>query len=114
MVLGPFHIGDGNHYGRILNLHGTIALESNDVVWNIVTGDTAEEAATRARRAIERSIDGYGTSTYVQASGTWTAGRSHVAYPRTRALWCCLWLYSEGTWAWETANITMTSSAQWR
>ena len=114
VLLGPFHLGRLDAKGRVLNLHGTIAAGSDDVTWRIVTGDTAEDAADKGRAAIEESLVGQDISAYVASEGTWTSGRNHMAYPRTPAMWCCLWLYSVGTWAYEEVLLTATLSGEWR
>jgi len=114
LLLGPFYLGQENSYGRILNLQGNMAAGSADVTWRIVTGDTAEEAAANGKTAIEAAVAGSSYSSYVKASGTWSAGRSHMSYPRTRAIWCCLWLSSAGEWAYEAVAMTRTLSGTWR
>jgi len=115
VLLGPFWLGTANAYGRVANLHGTIATGSADVTWRIVTGDTAEEAAANGKTAITSDLAGTRTyEDYVKASGTFVAGRNHTAYPRTRAMWCCLWLRSEGTWAYEHIALTAMLSGGWR
>ena len=114
LLLGPFHLGQENSYGRILNLQGNIASGSADVTWRVITGDTAEEAAANGKAAIEAAVAGSDYSSYVKASGTWSAGRSHMAYPRTRAMWCCLWLSAASDWAYETVAMTASPSGKWR
>jgi len=115
VLLGPFQLGQSNAYGRVHNLHGTIATSSADVTWRIVTGDTAEEAAANGKAAITSDLAGTRTyEDYVKASGTFVAGRSHMAYPRTRSIWCCRWLRSEGTWAYEAVAMTAMLSGGWR
>ena len=114
VVIGPFQLGDGAKYGRVLNLQGNIAASSADVTWRLVLGDTAEDAAANAKAAITLALAAGDYSSYVASSGTWSAGRAHMTYPRNRALWCCLWLYSAGAWAFETATMTATVSGQWR
>jgi len=114
VLLGPLHIGTVRSYGRVLNLHGTTAASSADVAWRIVTGDTAEAAAANGKAAITAALAGSSYSSYVSHSGTWTAGRSHMAYPRTRAVWLVLWLSSTGTWAYEDVAMTATMSGTWR
>lgn len=114
VLFGPFQLGEGNKYGRILNLHGNIAADSDNVTWHVVLGDTAEEAAANGKAAITAALAGTSYASYVASSGTFTAGRSHMAYPRSWGLWCCIWLSSAGDWAWETATITATLSGDWR
>jgi hypothetical protein len=114
VLLGPFQLGEAHAYGRVLNLQGNIAAGSDDVTWRLVAGDTAEEAAANGKAAIEAELAGNDYSDYVEAEGTWSAGRAHITYPRTRAIWCCLWLHSEGDWAYENAAMTVTPSGRWR
>ena len=114
VLLGAFQIGQGHSFGRVLNIHGNIATGSADVAWHLVTGDTAEEAAANGKLAIEAYVAGNSYSSYVSAEGTWTAGLAHMAYPRTRAIWCVLWLSSEGTWAYENAALNTTVSGRWK
>jgi hypothetical protein len=113
VLFGPFPLGNQDAYGRIINIHGNIAADSDDVTWALVTGDTAEEAADNGRLAIEAALDGTSYSTYVAATGNWVAGRNHMAYPRTMALWCCVWLSCSGDWAFETASLTAAASGKW-
>jgi hypothetical protein len=92
-----------------------MATSSVDVTWRIVTADTAEEAAADGKAAIEAAVAGSDYSSYVKASGTWSAGRSHFAYPRTRALFVVLWLSaSSGDWAYEAVALTRQQSGRWR
>jgi len=114
VLFGPFPLGNQDAYGRILNIQGNIAADSDDVTWALVTGATAEEAADNGRLAIEAALAGTSYSTYVAATGSWVAGRNHMAYPRTMALWCCVWLSCAGDWAFETASLTATASGDWR
>ena len=79
-----------------------------------MTGDTAEAAAANGKAAITASLAGNSFSTYVSADGTWSAGRSNLAYPRTRAVFLVLWLASAGSWAYESASIEATLSGRWR
>ena len=114
VLLGPFALGRPNAKGRVLNLHGITATGSADVLWRIVTGDTAEEAAANGKAGIVADLAGTSYATYVASEGTWTAGRSHMAYPRIPAVWCCLWLHSHGSWAFEEIILTATLSGVWR
>ncbi len=114
VLLGPFQIGQGHSFGRVLNIHGNMASGSANVTWRLVTGDTAEDAAANGKLAIEASLAAGDFSSYVSASGTWGAGLSHMAYPRTRAIWCVIWLSSAGTWAYEAASLNTTVSGRWK
>ena len=113
LLVGPFYLGQENSFGRILNLHGNMAMGSADVTWRIVTADTAEEAAANGKLAIEAAVAEGDYSSYVKASGAWTAGRSHLAYPRVRAIWCCIWLSAESDWAFEAVAMTRSMSGRW-
>jgi hypothetical protein len=102
VVFGPFRLGIKGHYGRMINLHASLAAGSGRVNWRILTGDTAEEAAANAKTAIESFRSGASYSSLVKQSGNWTAGRSIMVYPRVRGIWCCLWLQSTDKWAFES------------
>ena len=114
VLIGPFRLGQGSNYGRVLNLHGNIAASSDSVTWRIVTGDTAEAAAADGKSAIDAAVAGTSYSSYFTHSGTWGAGRAHMAYPRDRAIWCCLWIHGTGDWAFEQATMTAMISGVWR
>lgn len=114
VLIGPFRLGQSNGFGQVVNLHGNIAAGSADVAWRIVAGDTAEEVADDGKAAIEAALAGESYDGYVESSGTWSAGRSHMAYPRTRAVWCGLWLHSKGSWAFEEILLTAFVSGRWR
>jgi hypothetical protein len=113
VVLGPFQLGTPGAYGRVLNLQGTMATSSGTVTWRLVTGDTAEDAAANAKAAIIAHLAGGSYGSYVASSGTWAAGRNHVTYPRTRAIWCCLWLSAASSWAFEEVIMTAVLSGRW-
>jgi hypothetical protein len=114
ILCGPFHVGQDNYFGRIQHLHGSVAHGSTDVTWRIITGDSAEEAANNGKLAIEAEVAGTDYEQYVKSSGTWIAGRAHMAYPRTRGIFAVLWLSSTGDWAWEAAALGVTRSGKWR
>ena len=113
-LIGPFRLGQPNSFGRVLNIQGNIATGSADVSWRLVTNDTAEKAASDGKAAIEAAVAGSSYSVYVDAEGSWSAGRSNMDYPRTRAVFCCLWLHSTGVWAYETSSLVATLSGKWR
>jgi len=114
VLIGPIRVGQSDMYGRILDIHGNIADGSANVTWSIITGITAEDAAKNGRLAINAALNNSNFGSYVSATGTWSAGRSHRAYPRTRALWFCLWLRSSGVWAYEMVKTTRIISGKWR
>jgi len=114
VLLGPFRLGQPRSFGRVLNLQGNIAADSDDVTWRIVTGDTAEGAAANGKAAIVAALAGTSYASYVSSSGTWSAGRAHIVYPRNRAIWCCVWLSCDGDWAYEASSMTAIVSGDWR
>ena len=114
VLIGPFRLGQVASFGRVLSLHGVIATGSDDVAWRLVTGDTAEAAAANGKAAIVAALAAGDYSSYVASEGTWSAGRAHAAYPKNRAVWCCLWLHSEGDWAYEAAILIAKVSGKWR
>lgn len=114
VLLGPFLLGQNGGFGRVVKIEGTVAQSSANVLWSLVTADSAEEAAANGKLAIQTSLQAGDASGYVQGSGTWTAGHNHAAYPRTRAVAAVLWLRSTGTWAFESASMTAIASGRWR
>jgi len=114
LVIGPLRVGMQNKFGHIVNLHGMIAASSGTVTWRIVTGDTAEAAADNAKLAIEAFQAGNDYSSYVHSSGDWTAGRANMSYPRTRTIWCCIWIQSVAKWAFEGVTMETSRSGPWR
>jgi len=108
VLLGPLRLNTSGGFGQIQALNGTMALESGSVTWSIILGDTAESSAERARAAVG------GTTGYVAATGTFTAGRSHMAYPRSRSPWAVLWLSSTAQWAYESLVLDLIPSGEWR
>ena len=114
VLIGPLAIGGPNHFGRVVSLNGITAIGSADVTWHLVPGDTAEAAAANGKAAITAALAGTSYAAYVHSSGTWTAGRSHMSYPRTRAVWVVLWLSSTGEWAYEGASMVADTSGMWR
>ncbi len=114
VLLGPIRLGGPNNFGLVLTLHGIVGTGSGSVNWRIVTGETAEQAAENAKTAIEAFQAGTSYSSYVKASGTWTAGRSLTAYPRVRAMWAVLWLEAAAPWAYENITMENTHFGRWR
>jgi hypothetical protein len=114
VLIGALRLGGPNNYGRALDIHGTVAQGSANVTWAIVPGDSEEEAAANGKLAIEAALAGTSYDSYVHSSGTWSAGRNHSDYPRTRAVSIVLWLSSAGQWAFETASLGAMVSGQWR
>ena len=114
VAIGPLRIGQRNHFGRILNLTGMIAQGSGTVEWRLVTANTAEEASDNAKLAIEAYQAGNSYAAYVQSSGSWTAGRAVISYPRTRGVWVCIWLQSTAKWGFEGIAMETVQSGKWR
>ena len=114
VLLGPFRLSQDDYYGRILDIHGNMATGSADVTWAIVPGKTAEEAAANGKLAIEAAVAANSFAAYIHRTGTWSAGRSHRSYPRTRAIWCCIWISATGTWAYEAVTLKRIESGKWR
>ena len=112
--IGPVRLGSSGHFGRMLNMHASLAAGGGTVNWRLVTGDTAEEATDNVKLAIEAFQSGGSYASYVKASGAWTSGRAVMAYPRIRAVWCCLWLQSTAKWAYEGVTIESEASGKWR
>lgn len=114
VILGPIKLGRRCSYGRVDAIYGMVATGSDDIDWHIIPGETAEEAAANAKAVVVSALGGGGQSGYVRGNGTWSAGRSHSAYPRTRAMWACLWLSSTGTWAYEGVTLKIMPTGYWR
>ena len=116
VIIGPLPMGPPATFGRVVNLHGCLGDDSGAVTWSIVTGDTAEEAVENAKKAIGY-FDGGETALYaalVKATGTLTAGRSHLVYPKIRAVWIAIWLRSTAQWAYEGITLETAESGRWR
>ena len=114
VAIGPLRLGSANHFGRILNMHASLASGGGTVTWRVVTGDTAEDAADNVKLAIEAFQAGNSYATYVKATGTWTSGRAIMSYPRVRSIWICLWLESTAKWAYEGVVLESIPSGKWR
>lgn len=114
LLLGPIKLGGIDQPGVINTIHGMMAAGSQEVSWRIVTGETAEEAAADGKAAITAAIASSSFSSYVKYSGTWEAGRSLTFRPRVRGMWACLWLHSEGEWAYERVTMQVATAGAWR
>jgi len=114
VLIGPVKLGGADSLGMIEEMHGIMAQGSASVVWRIVRGDTAEEAAANGKAAITAALAGSSYASYVRKSGAWAAGRSQTASPRVTAMYACLWLSSAGTWAYEGITLKLLSSGKWR
>jgi hypothetical protein len=114
VALGPVRLGDGNTYGRLIQLHGITGTGSVNVTWRVLVADTAEQVSINAKAAIESIMSG-STPTNVHSSGTWSAGISHRCYPRARGKYMVLLISAaSGSWAWEGANAVIEPSGAWR
>jgi hypothetical protein len=114
VVLGPIPGISSESHGRLLSLIGTTATGSGTVYWRIVTGISAQSAADQAKAAIEKYQTGGDYTADVAATGTLTAGRNHISYPRIRAAWFCIWLESTARWAFERMALEFVQSGRLR
>jgi hypothetical protein len=116
VLIGPFRMGQTGSYGRMLSIHGALDSESGNVNWRLFSGETPEEVAEVAKRAIMLFDlgDTTGAVAQVKASGVFVGGRSHKVYPRTRGLWGILWLESDDVWAYEGITLELGQSGRWR
>lgn len=118
VLIGPMKLGEINRNGVIVATQGMMASGSADVTWRIVTGETAEEAASNGKAAIESALGLPGAAAsfvgHVKYSGVWKPGRSVTSHPRVRAMWACLWLHSAGEWAFERVTMQVASVGAWR
>jgi hypothetical protein len=114
LLIGPVRLGDATTYGMIQQIHGIMAAGSAAVNWRIVPGDTAEEACANGKLAITADFAGSDYAQYISSYGVWSAGRSEVGWPRARSMWCCVWLSSSGTWAFEGLHLVVTQFGRWR
>ncbi len=116
LLIGPLRLSSANTFGIVTMLNGMVANGSGSVAWNIVGGNTAEDACINGKAAIEAYLAGSTAvaMSYVQANGTWTASRSMNGYPRVRAMWICIWLRSTAQWAYEGVTIESTDGGRWR
>jgi hypothetical protein len=102
LLIGPLRIGGPTQFGLIQTIHGIMAASSGTVVWRLVPGNTAEEAAANGKLAIEAALAGSDYDEYYVANGAWGEGRSNTAWPRARTPWVVLWLSSSSDWAFES------------
>lgn len=114
VLIGPIKLGSLDSLGLIQELHGIMAASSATVNWRIVPGNSAEEAADNGKLAIIADLAGNSYSAYIRGSGSWSAGRSQTARPRTTAMYACLWLSSAGSWAYEGLTLSIEPAGNWR
>lgn len=114
VLIGPIRLWADNDFGMVQSLEGVMAAGSGTVTCRIVPGDTAEAAAANGKLAIEAFQAGTSYASYVHSAWTWTSGRSHIAYPRTRGMWACLWLQSTAKWAFEGISMETVPFGRWR
>ena len=98
----------------IETIHGVIGEGSGVVNWRIVPGDTAEEASSNGKTAIEAFQAGTGYAKYVWADGSWEAGRSAAGWPQVKGMWACIWLQSTAQWAFEQVAMESKLFGRWR
>jgi len=115
IALGPILLGNGNSYGRLIQLHGNIASSSVNVTWRVMVADTAEQVSINAKGVIDSLSGVGGAMANIHSSGTWTAGVNHRSYPRARGKYMILIVSaSSGNWAWEGASAVIEPSGAWR
>jgi len=121
IAIGPLLLGDGNTYGRLIQLHGIIASGSTNVIWRVLVADTAEQVCANAKEAINTLIQVENGEIPIQAPGgvqsvgSWTAGVNHRNYPRSRGKYMILLLSAlSGDWGFEGASCFIEPSGKWR
>lgn len=114
LLVGPVQVGGEPRFGMLQSLHGVMADGSGTVNWRVVLGDTAEDAAANGKAAILAFQAGTSYAAYVASSGSWSEGRSHIAYPKVRGVWACIWLQSTARWGFERVITTTAPAARWR
>ncbi len=114
VLVGPLRLGDAISYGMLQQITGVTAANSATVNWRVVPGKTAEEACDNGKLAITAALAGTNYGHYISSDGSWTAGRSSVGWPRARSMWCCLWLSSSSSWAFEAIHLVVTPFGRWR
>jgi len=114
LLIGPLQIGSPVQHGLLQTITGIMAASSGTVIWRIVLGDTAEEAADNGKAAIVAALAGEDYDEYFHAHGSWDAGRSETAWPRVRAPWVVLWLSSDAAWAYELVVAEITAGGRIR
>jgi hypothetical protein len=101
LLIGPLHVsGDSMSDGVIKELQGVLAQQSDDVDWQLIVGETAEQAVDLAEEVIET-----GTEDGIAASGLWRAGRNRTDRPKRRGPWAMLLLTSMGSWSYEEISL---------
>lgn len=116
VLFGPFRAADA-FFSILSTLHGAVEVEEGgSVTWRIVTGNYAESVCRRAQDAVDNYMDGETTTadTVVDASGTWSNGRSWIAHPRVRGAWIVVWLSSSDVWAFDQMLLEMQAFGGWR
>ncbi|MBU0846692.1 hypothetical protein KKH23_05830 [Patescibacteria group bacterium] len=114
LLIGPVRLGGPDRYGMIQQIHGIMAASSDTVVWRLVPGNTAEEACDNGKAAITAALAGEDYDEYTSSSGAWDAGRSPTGWPRATSMWACVWLSSDGDWAFESVHLTVSPFGSWR
>ena len=116
ILLGPLRLASPNTFGLVTSIHGMIGAGSGSVFWRIIPGRTAEESCDNGKAAIEAYLAGDVATAegYSRAAGTWSAGRSMTRYPRVKAMWVCVLLWSTSQWAYEGITIESHEAGRWR
>jgi len=103
ILIGPLHVSGALSFdGQIQEMVADFADNTGSITWRLVTGNTAEEATDKA----ETDLDA-GTTTNVEASGTWSENHNIPDYPRARGAWAILWITSTKKWSYEAITMKM-------
>lgn len=114
IAIGPFLMGDGNTFGRLIQLHGILANGGVNVIWRVLVADTAEQVCVNAKAAIEALMEEE-EPLNIHSMGVWISGVNHRCYPRARGKYMILLLSAlSGDWAWEGASAVIQPSGAWR
>jgi hypothetical protein len=114
VVIGPVRFATNDVLDGMINeIHGILATGSKNVDWKIITGATSEDVVEKAETNVRNSVFG-GKISGVVASGSFRAGRNHVSRCRCRGAWMCIWLSSEGRWAYEALAVTTSQLGRLR
>ncbi len=91
VVMGPYKMSDVPSVEGLLNeLAGTLSIESGTVTLTVFTGESAQEAVSKAT-----------SNTAPVFSTTFSSGRSRTIRPRVRGLYFCVRLTATAQWSFE-------------
>lgn len=105
VLVGPLRMGnDEESFGIVDNVAGILGESSGDVTWTLHSGDNAENA-----------YDAYVAGT-ASGTGTWSAGRNFVRYPRRRGVAMYMNIASTGTtpWEWDSVLVNYRPGGRYR